>query len=149
MMPLEFTVTDGKKFLKGSPSRDIFKFMHKQQCKEHWGCDLDFIWVMKYPQPDIVAGLDYKTECDEVTFSEVIAYNALLFRGISIYIVVGDAESGCFDVYEYIGGHHSRPRYTLEFICKTNSWREFHQWQAEIRKSFAKRFSSEGQTHGR
>ena len=148
-MPLEFTVTDGKKFLKGSPSRDIFKFMHKQQCKEHWGCDLDFIWVMKYPQPDIVAGLDYKTECDEVTFSEVIAYNALLFRGISIYIVVGDAESGCFDVYEYIGCHHSRPRYTLEFICKTNSWREFHQWQAEIRKSFAKRFSSEGQTHGR
>lgn len=148
-MPLEFTVTDGKQSLKGSPSRDIFKFMHKQQCKEHWGCDLDFIWVMKSPQPDIVAGLDYKAYGDEVTFTEVIAYNALLMRGISIYIVQGDAESGAFDVYQYGGGHHYKPRYTLAFVCHTDSWDQFHEWQASIRKEYASRFGSEGHSHGR
>lgn len=148
-MPLQFTVTDGKYGLKGSPTRDVFKFMHKQMCKDHWGCDLDFIWVMKSPQPDIVAGLDYKSAGDDVTFTEVIAYNALLLRGISIYIVKGDADSGCFDVYQYMGGHHSKPCYTLDFICKTSCWEEFHSWQAEIRKAYASRFSSEGHSHGR
>lgn len=148
-MPLEFTVTDGKRALKGSTSRDIFKFMHKQQCKDHWGCDLDFIWVMKSPLPDIVAGLDYKAPGDDVTFTEVIAYNALLQRGISIYIVQGDAESGQFDVYQYIGGHYYKPRYTLQFVCHTSSWPEFHTWQSSIRKEYAAKFAQEGHTHGR
>lgn len=140
---------DGKQSLKGSPSRDCFKYMHKQTCKDHWACDLDFIWVTKSPQPDIVAALDYKMYGDDVTFTEVIAYNALLMRGISVFIVQGCAETGSFNVHRYVGGHHLKPRYTLLFVRKTDSWGEFHAWEAEIRKAYALRFSSEGQTDGR
>lgn len=139
----------GKKFIKGSSSRDTFKYMHKQQCKDHWGCDLDFIWVMKSPHPDIVAGLDFKAYGDEVTFTEVIAYNALLMRGIAIYIVEGNAESGEFVVYKYIGGHHYKPSYTLQKVEKTETWEQFHRWQASIRFEYASRFATGGHTHGR
>ena len=68
---------DKTKILKGSPSRDSFKQLHKSHCPQsYYACDLDFILVAKYPFR-IIAFIDYKKHSDKITFSEVIAYNEL------------------------------------------------------------------------
>ena len=129
-----------KHHLKGSPSRDLFKYYHKRLNNKFWGCDIDFVLLDKYPFPDIVAALDYKKHGDEVTFSEVIVYNALIIRGIKVYIVEGDAESGAFRISEYVGGHHAQPSDELSQVCNTESWDEFEQWEQALRLSSKKRF---------
>jgi hypothetical protein len=119
---------------KGSPSRDLFKRKHKDLSKEFYACDLDFVFVTKYPLPDIVAVVDYKQSSDDVTFSEVIAYNGLVKRGIPVYIVSGDAEAGSFVISRYTGGHHKKPRYTSTEVATTSSWLEFSEWEKAIRE---------------
>jgi hypothetical protein len=126
---------------KGSPSRDTFKRNHKDLDKSFWACDLDFVLVDKTPFPDIVAVIDYKKSSDEITFSEVIAYNALLGRGLPVYIVMGDADTGNFLIYHYRGGNHKRPRYDMKEICKTANWTEFSAWERSLRERRRKRFS--------
>lgn len=118
---------------QGSPSRDLFKRKHKDLNKEFYGCDIDFAFVTKRPFPDIVAIIDYKKNHDEVTFSEVIAYNALVNRGIPVYVVIGDAEEGSFRVFQYAGGHHARPRFDLVEVATTANWAEFEEWERSIR----------------
>lgn len=131
---------DITKNLIGSTKRDQFKRMHKEIGKEFWACDLDFVLVEKYPVPDIVAVLDYK-DGEEITFSEVISYNALLHRGINIYIVDGDAKTGVFKIQRYVGGHHGRPDFRLIPECETKSWDEFKTWEQKIRDTWRKRYS--------
>jgi hypothetical protein len=135
--------------LKGSLSRDTFKHMHKQTHPQHFGCDLDFVCVQKYPHPDIAFWIDYKGANDKVTFSEAIAYNAMVIRGIRGFIVCGDPQAGCFDIYEFIGGHHSGPTWSQPFVCHVSSWDEYHNWEAAIRKECRDRFTPSEHTHGR
>ena len=124
---------------KGSPSRDTFKRKHKDLSKLFWACDLDFVLIDKSPVPDIVAVLDYKQSDDDITFSEVIAYNALMSRGLPIYIVVGDAESGAFIIYHYRGGNHKKPRCEMAEVCRTINWDEFARWEKSLRERRLKR----------
>ena len=131
-----------KHHLKGSPSRDLFKYNHKKLNNKFWGCDVDFVLLDKYPFPDIVAAIDYKKWMEEITFAEVIVYNALIIRGIKVFIVEGDAETGCFRISEYVGGHHVKPSYKLEPVCTTTSWDEFEQWEQALRLTAKKRFAA-------
>jgi len=132
---------DNTKQQIGSPSRDIFKRKHKDISKELWACDLDFVLVEKYPFPDIVAALDYKRENDDISFSENIAYCALLRRGTPVYILIGDAEAGIFTIYKFMGGNHVKPRNELKELYKTKSWHDFENWEKEIRDRWRKRYS--------
>lgn len=130
-----------KKDLKGSPSRDTFKQKHKEINPEFYASDLDFVLTTKYPFPDIVAAIDFKTANDEIGFSEVIAYNALVVRGINVYIVTGDPESGKFRIEKYIGGHHKKPRYQIELIATTSDWTDFANWELSLRGNWKRTFS--------
>lgn len=126
----------------GSPSRDLFKLKHKALHKDLWAIDLDFVLVEKYPHPDIVAAIDFKKDTDDsITFAEVIAYNALLNRGISIYIVTGDADLGVFQIYKYNGGCHKKPSYSVTLIASVNDWVEFEVWEKSLRKFKRSRFT--------
>lgn len=133
-------MNDHTKLQKGSPSRDEFKVRHKLLRKELWSLDIDFLFVEKSPYPDIIAAIDYKSHGDTLTFAEVIAYNALTIRGIPIYIVSGDAETGEFEIKWYVGGHHQKPRYELVLMKTTANWKEFEAWEIELRAKRKKRF---------
>ena len=131
------------KDLKGSPSRDTFKQKHKRLSKNYWACDLDFVLLEKNPFPDIVAAIDYKTSNDHgVPFSEVIAYNALIRRGIRVFIIQGDAETGPFVIREYVGGHHYKPSYSLVDVALVKGWEELGEWEGKLREEWRQRFSS-------
>lgn len=134
-----------KKNLKGSSSRDLFKHKHKHFCSSSfYAIDLDFCLVEKSPFPGIVAALDYKKSVnDEITFAEVIGYNGLIIRGIPVFVISGEIESGSFSIYEYIGGHHKKPDYRLSFIASVASWLEFEQWEFQLRKSWKEKYASE------
>jgi hypothetical protein len=129
------------KALKGSPNRDAFKQRHKELSKDLWACDIDFCLVEKYPFPDIVAAIDYKTDRDSITFSEVIAYNSLVSRGIDVFIVQGDAEVGAFSISKYIGGNHQRPDFELRLCIAVKNWAEFEEWEKGLRLHKRTRFS--------
>lgn len=119
----------------GSPSRDKFKRRHKDLNKDLWALDVDFVLVEKKPFPDIVAVLDFKAGAsDSVTFSEVIGYNALINRGISVYIVSGDPECGAFTIFRYEGGNHTKPTCKLVHVKNTESWQEFEDWEKALRR---------------
>jgi len=127
-------------YQKGAPSRDAFKFQHKKLCRQFYACDLDFVFVEKVPVPDIVAAVDYKTSQDTITFAEVIAYNALMRRGIPVYIVSGDVETGQFAIGKYVGGHHGKPRYDVKHVANTGNWDEFEAWEMSLRNAYRQRF---------
>jgi len=133
-------MNDEMKNLKGSPSRDLFKQKHKSLASQLYACDIDFVLVDKMPVPDIVAALDYKQRSDDITFSEVIAYNALLQRGIPVFIVQGDAEQGSFVIYRYQGGNHRNPRYDLTKEAQTFGWEDFQDWEFRLRERRRKRY---------
>ena len=126
--------------LKGSESRDVFKRHHKDLSQALYACDLDFVLLAKEPVPDIVAAIDYKSDDDEIRFSEVIAYNALVRRGIQVFIVQGDPETGAFQISRYEGGHHRKPRYTTTAVATTKNWNEFEAWEFALRHQFGERY---------
>ena len=134
-------MNEATKQQKGSPSRDEFKRRHKDLHKDMWATDLDFVLVEKQPFPDIVAALDYKVVGDKLTFSEVIAYNALIRRGIPVFVVSGNAADGHFTIYEYVGGNHIKPRIECKHVIETKSWAEFEAWERTLRESYRQRFA--------
>lgn len=124
----------------GSPSRDKFKRKHKDLSRAFFACDIDFVFVQKTPMPDIVAAIDYKQSGDDVTFSESIAYNALVRRGIPVFIVIGNVDTGAFEIKEYIGGHHRIPVARYGSTVYVNSWDEFASWERQLRIDYEIRF---------
>lgn len=138
-----------KQMLKGSPSRDLFKQMHKQTHPQHYSSDLDLVAVEKYPYPHIPFLTDHKCGNEKLTFSEVILYNDNVMKGVSVFIVRGDALSGCFDIYEFTGGHHAKPTWSEVFVCHVDNWADFHEWEASARKKSRDRFDPKEHTHGR
>ena len=134
---------ENTKSQRGSPSRDLFKLKHKTLAANLWSLDIDFMFVEKLPYPDIVAAVDFKNGAgDSITFAEVIAYTALLNRGIPVYIVSGDPEVGAFSIFKYNGGCHKKPTTKLELLGTTVSWKEFEAWEQRLRKGRQGRFSS-------
>lgn len=120
--------------IHGSPRRDRFKQRHKSLSRDFYASDLDFVLVTKLPVPDVVAVLDYKSsEGEPTTFAEVIAYSALLRRGVPVYRVTGDVETGRFTIHRFAGGHHRQPRAAFKFVADVHSWEQFGQWERLLR----------------
>ena len=122
--------------LRGSQSRDTFKYMHKQCCSpKFYASDLDFMLV---EPPGLVACLDFKLPGQEVTFAEVLAYNVLL-KTSPVYIVESPSpEAGPFKIYQYLGGDwHSRPpSVELVFVCACEGWGAFSRWEGQLRQEY-------------
>jgi hypothetical protein len=127
---------DRKRNLKGSESRDKFKLWHKTLSKKFYSCDIDFCFITKYPQPRIIAVLDYKKSNDNITFSEVIAYNHLLECGIPVYIVFSE-DLRLFTIWQYMNGDHRpfpNPTVKLQIVEQDITSKQFEQWEYSIRK---------------
>lgn len=138
-----------KQMLKGSQSRDLFKLMHKQTHPRNYATDIDLAMVVKYPWPHMPFYVDHKSGNENLTFSEVVAYNDALMRGQRVFIVRGDAEAGRFVINEYTGGHHGRPTWSEVFACEVDDWPAFHRWEESVRKECCDRFNPSEHTHGR
>jgi len=113
---------------------------HRPFSPTFYACDLDFVFLEKKPYPDIVAVVDYKTERDDVSFSEVIAYNAILKRGIPVYIVQGDPETGAFTIFHWRGGHCKLPVTRMCEVHRTADWKEFEAWESGLRNRYKDRY---------
>lgn len=128
-----------KENLKGSPSRDLFKQLHKRMMpRSFYACDLDFVLIAKYPNR-IVAFLDYKNKSDSVSFSEVVAYNELI-KQAPLFIIIckkDDIEKGPFHVFQYLGGDPKPepPEVNMNLILNCFSWTELAIWEKEIRNN--------------
>ena len=152
-----------KQELKGSPSRDMFKYWHKKLSKYFYACDVDFTLVAKCRRnrnkDHIVGILDYKELYDDVTFSEAIAYNNFIAAGFPVYLVRSTCidpplqpctcectcgaddvqrermKSGEFRISE-IKGCKTRPNpqdCECSHVISTSSWEEFEEWEEELR----------------
>ena len=129
-------MNSNKKLLKGSPSRDIFKQMHKTLPGRFYACDIDFVLVENRP-PYILAFLDFKLPYDSVTFTEILAYNRLLAVA-PIYIVESpNPETGPFSIRRYSSGvikaYPAKPVITLGEAETCHDWQAFGQWEQSVR----------------
>ncbi|MBE3576897.1 MAG: hypothetical protein IMX00_04325 [Limnochordales bacterium] len=121
--------------LKGSTSRDEFKFWHKQLATDLYAMDVDLALVSKVV-PGIVAILDYKQPYDRVTFAEVLGYNHFLNVGIPVYLLRGHApEFSELTVEEYMGGDWKPdpPRCETRVVLEKASPEEFLEWERKLR----------------
>lgn len=134
-----------KRKLKGSPSRDTFKWRHKGLSKYFYAMDLDFCLISKYP-PGIVACLDYKTSRDAVTFSEAIAYNQLV-KLAPVYIIESDTPAdGPFVIREYLCADWKPepPVVTWGEEITISDWKELGEWESRLRIEYRKKHSEPG-----
>lgn len=92
-------MNDFVKNAKGSPSRDIYKWLHKQieelyGLKEaHWwsATDIDLLLVDSLVKnPLLPAFTDYKKKNEGLTKTEIKAYDDLLEHNYKVYIIKGD-----------------------------------------------------------
>lgn len=128
-----------KLHLKGSPSRDEFKYWHKRAGPPRaYATDLDFVLIEKFPYR-IAAVIDYKTLGDKISFAEVVAYNEFLKAGWPVYIIQGPAEPpfNNLSVYEYEGGDPvpNPPIYNLRTVAENMSETEYWTWEMWLRES--------------
>ena len=125
-----------KRNIKGSASRDNFKFWYKTPPMpgRFYALDLDFILIEKNPNR-IVAFLDYKRPGDRVSFSECIAYNVLLAIA-PVYIIEAEEVPKMTRILRFVGGD-SRPDPPVvclvpdAIINDTNRW---IAWESKIRQ---------------
>lgn len=131
-----FPSVKSKRDLQGSPSRDVFKRCHKQKLDgKCYATDADLVLVGKNP-PGIIAYLDFKLPADQVTFSEILAYNEWM-KSHPVYIIQSpDPERGPFDVFRYLGGNWrpNPPVCELEQIEWLLDWNGLQRFEDELRK---------------
>ena len=136
-MPLQVDNFSHSLSLKGAPRRDAFKAAHKAELGPgFFASDLDLVLVQKEPA-GVVAFLDCKQPGEPISFTEVIAYNALLVVAPIYVVEVRDAAArGPFTVYRYRGGdwHPRPPAVQLERVLVCPDWRGLKAWEEELRK---------------
>lgn len=137
---------NGKRELRGSRSRDLFKYLHKQMMSRNcYALNSDLELVEKYPTPFTVARLDFKTLGDRITFTEAIAYNEYSTKLAPVYIVEVQArpvafetiepEDHRFNVYRFISADPRPEPPTVERdpIASNLTWQELAQWEERMR----------------
>lgn len=140
------SMSDRRREVMGSPTRDLFKQLHKQRLPSYmFACDVDLRWVEKNPY-GVVAELDVKVGGrDTVTFTEVIGYNDDIRVGRKVFIVqAADQEALAayrFTVRQYLGGNPGpNPvvvRYGEPFLI--DGFEEFAAWEARERAEWKAR----------
>jgi hypothetical protein len=144
------------KSLKGSDSRDLFKYLHKNLLSEKfYALDSDLELIEKEPVPFIVARLDFKLQGDLVSFTEAIAYNWLVevpqpYR-IPVYLIVAERlfqyrkpEDHRFTIYEFKHADWRRdpPFVEKNLLLENITWQELGLWEAQLRKLRKEEISS-------
>jgi hypothetical protein len=134
--------------LKGSPSRDKFKQLHKKMlAQSFWALDCDLELVEKYPEPCVMARLDFKMPNDDVGFTEGIAYNWYVnlpppFR-VPVFIIEAhhfdeeDTNKHRFTVKRYIQADW-RPKDVLaelETVAENLTWHGLGEWEGNLRQA--------------
>lgn len=139
-----------KMALRGSDSRDRFKFLHKNLLpKQYWALNSDLELVEKSPVPFVVARLDFKMEPDSISFTEAISYQRFITMPmpytIPVYIIVTSRDFKNEDV------PHDKHRFRVEKllsadyrpdppIVKTEvvadnlTWSQLGQWEGSLRR---------------
>ena len=136
---------------KGSPSRDKFKLLHKQQLSGYfYALDSDLELVEKFPYPFVVARLDFKWGNDTVGFTEAIAYQQYIKTpapyNIPVFLVYAsdnfmDDEIGPehhrFNIYQLLNANYSPdPPHVELYLCREDlSWDGLGQWEKNLRIS--------------
>jgi len=142
-------IDEQKRALTGSASRDRFKQLHKEKLPDNcYALDIDFALVEKNQhrgedQPLIAAILDFKTASDDLTFTEVLAYNQFLEKNIPVYVVESetndfaqvDVADHRFTIKEYNGGNWRLfpPSYECEVLREGATWRVLKKWEDKLR----------------
>lgn len=147
--------------IKGSQSRDEFKFWHKQKRGQYYGGDFDFWLVEKVVYKGkayggIAAIVDFKMENDKLTFAEVMAYEDLLSNGYKVFIVrsnIQKRKNGLIDkknsfttftIEKYISGNWKPDDVPVktEIVLRNGSENDYWKWEDNIRLEFRKEFVS-------
>ncbi len=100
---------DFVKNAKGSESRDVYKWWHKQiddfynlpEAKKWYAIDIDLCLVDF--DKGILAFLDYKKPTDKITSAEKVVYDELLEKGYDVFLIVGELPK-IPQVYKYTKG---------------------------------------------
>ena len=146
---------DDLRHLRGSKSRDHFKWWHKQKLR---GCDyasdLDLILVEKvftgtkdkegyWHKGVIVAAIDFKSyDVEEPTFTEVIVYNWSVDSGVPVYLVSGNPalpdegkEYDTMMVRRFVHGvpWPRPPKCEIEHVIGPCSVDEYVAWEKKLR----------------
>lgn len=118
------------KKLKGSESRDEFKYQHKNRLPSNfYACDLDLVLV---DSEKVVAYLDYKRPEDKITYAEKILYKQLI--GPKYIIVSQSPKRGPFTIYCYKSENEELGQESLLLVTRCEGWPEFAKWEESIRK---------------
>ena len=141
---------DRSRKLKGSPSRDLFKQLHKTHLPAFmFACDVDLRLVEKNPW-GVVANLDAKVGRDSITFTEVIGYNHDLRTGVQVFIVQAADEDALaaysFTIREYLGGdpRPNPPTVTLGAPVTINGFAEWEAWEQWLRATWKAKQANRG-----
>lgn len=139
-----------KRKLKGSKTRDQFKYLHKNLLnRSFYALDSDLELVEKHP-PFIVARLDFKCLGDSISFTEGIAYNEYTEKLAPIYIIEAqcrarefiemDSETHRFNVYQYIQAdwHPNPVEVEQELLHENLTWDELGEWEGKLRQYWRK-----------
>jgi len=134
----------------GSPARDTFKGLHDDLGPgEFHALDVDFEFVDKRgktrcsPEPAIIARIDFKRPGDNVKYSEVVAYNWMLARGVPVYIIECSdpdfadipADEHRFEIRRYYGGDfHDPPDTVQKTVARDLTWQQLFEWERCFRE---------------
>jgi len=134
------------KTLMGSPARDRFKWLHKQQAPgKFYAINSDLELVSKHPRPFIVARLDFKLRGDTVSFAEVISYNQLILTPMPYFVPVyvieclsdiqDEPDTHLFNIYRYEESdpYPFPPDISQTTLCERVTWLEFVAWERQLR----------------
>lgn len=139
----------------GSESNDLFKFLHKGMNKKLWAVDADLELIEKEPVPFVVARLDLKMKhSDPLTFTEAISYGYLIGlpepNQIPVYIITPTCEftqdipkeQHSLRVEKITGAHFLQPSFRKTVFCENLTWKEFEQWEIDLR-AYRKKYMSQ------
>lgn len=140
-----------KKQLRGSPSRDRFKYLHKQMLpRAAYALDVDLELIEKWPVPFIVARLDFKLENDSVSFTEALTYQWCIDlpkpHSIPVYLVVADAnfkeedsdpDTHRFAIHQILEADYrpDPPAIRQNLVAKFLNWELLSEWEMKLRKN--------------
>jgi hypothetical protein len=144
------TVTSQDDFgrsLKGSASRDEFKFWHKNNLPtRHWACDLDFVLIDKRDgKAGIVAVIDFKqwiadeAKRDGISFTEAGMFSDFLDFGCRVFIVWGvDPSQPPFWIQEVLSADPiPDPPFVYQSpMLEVKTAQDFDEWENAIRKEW-------------
>ena len=143
-------VTQMGSYQFGSPSRDRFKGLHDDLGPgEFHALDVDFEFIDKCgttpcsPEPAIIARIDFKLPGDYIKYSEVVAYNWMITRGVPVYIIECSnpdfvdihSDEHRFEIRRYHGGDFHDPPDTMQkTVARNLTWQQLFEWERCLRE---------------